>query len=276
MVPPCVLVYSKIAYYNDGNGRRYGCIRPKIAKALNIHDYDKVEFRFDATGEIFHLKVKIMMNLRYDVLIHDFIHGHVQMAKIVRMASYGDVVTFESGRILVLPGQNMWVANKVIKEQGSVCLYFDGASKNNPRYPAGYGFHILEGREGKGEELVEAYLYAGMDRSNNEMEYKGLIEALIWATRLDLATLTICGDSELIINQLTGKYTIKNHRLKALHSKAHEILKKHSSLNVNFKNIPRQSNAIADNLANRAIATKKSAITVNWPNDNKLLYSEYG
>ena len=80
----------------------------------------------------------------------------------------------------------------------------------------------------------------------------------------------ICGDSELVIHQMTGKYGVKNQRMKGLRSKARELLDKRDDLNVEFKQLPREQNEIADNLANRAIVTKKSAITVNWPNVNRF------
>jgi len=247
-------------------------IRSRIAEALKIEDNDLVEIRFDETGDTFTLKVKVQDKLSSDVLIHDMIG--LEMVESVSMDSYGDTVTFKSMRKLILPAQNMWAGIRMVKKQGSACLYFDGASKaskTNPRGPAGFGFHIVGGSDGNGDDLIQGYGYAGMDRTNNEMEYEGLIEALVWATRLDLLGLTICGDSELIINQLTGKYTIKNHRLKVLHSRAHAILNQHKEhLNVSFKRISREK-GISFSLANLAIAAKKTAITVNWPNVNKLM-----
>jgi hypothetical protein len=49
--------------------------------------------------------------------------------------------------------------------------------------------------------------------------------------------------------------------MKLLHFKAREILTKYcefSGVSANFISIPRESHAIADTLANRAIATKKA------------------
>ena len=247
-------------------------IRSRVAKTLKINDGDKVEFYFEATGDSFELDVKVHDNICSDVLIQDF--RGLGMAESIAMDMYGDTVVFVSGQKLFMPRQNMWAGMRVIKKQGSACLFFSGANRkrNDPRSPAGFAFRVVEGSDGTGDELVEGYGYASMDRSNNEMEYEGLIEALIWAYRLDVLSLTVCGDSELIINQLTGEYEIKNHRLKALHEKVHEMLTEHNDLDVEFKVISRNKNYITDNLAVRAIATKKSSITVNWPNVNKLMH----
>jgi len=262
-----------------GTGDNLVCIQQRIADALNIEDGDSVEFRFDATGEKFNLKVAVKPSLISDVLIHDFIHG-LNLAESVSMESYGDTITFLSGAKLILPKQHMWAGMKIIQKQGSAALFFDGASKNNPRGPAGYGFRIVQGSEGTGEELVRGYGYAGMNRSNNEMEYEGLLEGIVWASRLDLVNLTICGDSELILNQLSGKYTIKNHRLVALHAKVHAFLDRGEEygeqMTISYKHVSRSQNAICDSLANLAIATRETVINVNWPNTNKFMTGQMG
>lgn len=57
--------------------------------------------------------------------------------------------------------------------------------------------------------------------TNNEMEYKAMIEALKICKDGDI----IFSDSQLIIYQLTGVYKIKEPRLKKLASEAFEIMK---------------------------------------------------
>ncbi|KAL7530207.1 hypothetical protein ACHAXR_003362 [Thalassiosira sp. AJA248-18] len=158
--------------------------------------------------------------------------------------------------------------------KGSAQLYFDGASRNNPQGPCGYGFHI--GTDGANKSnLIQGSGYAGMKKSSNEMEYEGLIEGLIWATRLDLERLAIFGDSELIINQLTGEYAVINERLMALYEKVQALLAKNSDLVVTFRHIPRESNQIADSLANQAIATRVNVTTCNWSNINSLMATSW-
>ena len=57
--------------------------------------------------------------------------------------------------------------------------------------------------------------------TNNEMEYKAMIEALKICKNGDI----IFSDSQLIIYQLTGVYKIKEPRLKKLASEAFELMK---------------------------------------------------
>lgn len=132
---------------------------------------------------------------------------------------------------------------RVVEKKGSAKLYFDGASQNNPQ---------------------------GMDSASKELT-EGLIEGLVWATRLDLTNLTVVGDSELIIKQLTGEYSIRNHPLIELHGKVQDLLRPHDDLVVTYQHIPREENHIADSLANQAIATRVNVTTCNWTNINRLM-----
>lgn len=249
-------------------------IHPRIATALNIDDGDEVEFLFNEIGDTFLLKVTIRDGISSDVLIHDLMT--LGIAKSVRMDRSGEHITFESGKVFSVPIQEMWAGMKILQRKGSARLYFDGASRNNPKGPCGYGFCIAKGDEVVSpdeNDLVQGYVYGGMNRSNNEMEYEGLFEGLIWATRLDLKKLVILGDSELIIKQLTGEYSIRNHRLRALHQKICALLecRTNADLEIRFQHIPREKNLSADRLANQAVATRNTLISCNWPNINQMM-----
>ena len=62
------------------------------------------------------------------------------------------------------------------------------------------------------------------DVSNNEAEYYAAIEALKYAqTSYPDADVTLYGDSQLVIRQLTGIWKIKEFRLKALYDQYHNI-----------------------------------------------------
>jgi len=66
-----------------------------------------------------------------------------------------------------------------------------------------------------GKDLVRGYDYQALG-SSSEMEYKGLLEGLTWALRLDLKTLRIHGDSELVIRQCNNEYDVRDPKLKLL------------------------------------------------------------
>lgn len=155
--------------------------------------------------------------------------------------------------------------------RGSARLLFDGASRNNPRGPSGCGFCIeRDDSNSKHKVLIKGWCNFGMNRSNNEMEYEGLIEGFIWASKLNLAKLIIQGDSELVINQFNGTYLVHNDRWKVLHTKMTDLFEKYDG-QTTLMHIGRQQNKIADQLANLAIESKKNNITLDWSNVNALM-----
>ena len=119
-----------------------------------------VEFRFDSTGETFIRKVSIKDNISSDVIVHDMCSLEMTDGSFQSFPS-GEFVQFKSGQLLILPRQNMWAGARTMKIKGFAILFFDGASRNNPKGPSGYGFRIVVAN---GRELVEGFGYGGMDR----------------------------------------------------------------------------------------------------------------
>lgn len=189
------------------------------------------------------------------------------------MSGSDERIETHSGKLLKIEMQAMWAGMAVVKYRGKACLHVDGASRNNPQGPTGYGFRITIGdKPNKGDELVRGYGHGGMNRSNNEMEYIALLEGLIWAERLRLKQLVIHSDSELIVRQVTGEYQIRNPRLQELHAKVMPLVNEiKKNAQVSIKQIPRAENSIADCLANLGIDTRENVTACNWRNVNRLM-----
>jgi ribonuclease HI len=85
--------------------------------------------------------------------------------------------------------------------------------------------------------------FSGM---NNEAEYEALIQGMILAQGMKIEHLTMTRDSELVINQVTQKYKIKNERLKLYFKRVNELMESFISFNIAF--IPRDKNHKADSL----------------------------
>jgi hypothetical protein len=206
---PAYVAATRSLSISEVTGDDLFIMRSQVAEALDIRDGDSVKVELVEFGETLTLKVKLKDGLSTDVLIHDLLS--LKIAKSVAFYEDDAVVTLKSGRELMIPAQEMWAGMKITDEMGAATLHFDGASRNNPNGPAGYGFHIK--RDDNADELIRGYGYAGMNRTSNEVEDMGLLEGLIWATRLDLKRLTIKGDSELIIRQMKGEYQVREPRL---------------------------------------------------------------
>ena len=127
-----------------------------------------------------------------------------------------------------------------------VRLHADGASRGNPG-PAGAAA-VLFGENG--ETLFEWKTFLGTG-TNNEAEYQGLILGLTKSLEEGYRNLSIFLDSELVVRQLSGRYRVKNERLKKLYDQAAALLGRLESWTV--AHVGREKNREADRLANEAI-----------------------
>lgn len=132
----------------------------------------------------------------------------------------------------------------------SLIAYSDGASIGNPG-EAGCGALLVDQ---SGQVLLEDYKYLGR-ATNNVAEYEGAILALELASRLGAKRLELRVDSDLLANQITGKYKVKSTNLAHLY----ESLKSMTKLFDDFSvvRVAREDNTQADRLANLAVSSRK-------------------
>jgi broad specificity phosphatase PhoE/ribonuclease HI len=128
-----------------------------------------------------------------------------------------------------------------------VVVEADGGSRGNPG-PAGYGAVVLE--EATGEVLLERYASLGTT-TNNVAEYSGLIAGLRAAAELGATRVDVRMDSKLVVEQMSGRWQIKNPGLRPLAAEAAKLVNGFAA--VTFDWIPRERNKLADALANRAM-----------------------
>ncbi len=134
-----------------------------------------------------------------------------------------------------------------------IIIYTDGGSRGNPG-PAAIGAvfcNELGQAIKKYGEVLEGEL------TNNEAEYQAVIFALekfkaLFGKKLAESTeVEIRSDSELLVNQLEGKYKILEPRIGELFLKTWNL--KLDFKKVNFKAISRNKNQEADHLVNEAL-----------------------
>ena len=146
----------------------------------------------------------------------------------------------------------------MVSQHGNICMksvteivykmYFDGCSKNNPG-DAGIGIVIYK----NDEEIVAECDYIGI-KTNNEAEYNALILGLELAIENGIKILAVYGDSLLVINQMTNKYSVKNESLIRLYLKATELTKQFDY--ISFQHVYRKDNKRADYLSNVGLLKK--------------------
>ena len=128
------------------------------------------------------------------------------------------------------------------QSHAEVVIYTDGASKGNPG-PSGAGGIILTP---DGETIEEFREHLGRT-TNNVAEYEAVRIGLARALALGAKRVTVRLDSELVANQLTGRYRVKDAKLIDRYLEVGQLLSRLDS--VRFETIPREENGRADKLA---------------------------
>lgn len=128
-------------------------------------------------------------------------------------------------------------------------IHADGGARGNPG-PAAYGTVVHVG----GELRAEAYEYLG-ETTNNVAEYSGMIAGLEIVRALagpaaHGARVLVRLDSKLVVEQMSGRWKIKNAVMRELALRARDVA---AGLQVAFEWIPRAENSAADALVNEAL-----------------------
>jgi ribonuclease HI len=140
-----------------------------------------------------------------------------------------------------------------------IIVYFDGGCE--PKNPGGvstWGFAVHR----DGEKIHEAWGLATKpftpDATSNMGEYTAALRAVEYLVEKGLAgeKIEVRGDSQLIVNQVSGNWKVKAANLRPLHGAIRKLLPKFTS--IRFTWIPREENAEADELAGRAYLDYKA------------------
>lgn len=127
-----------------------------------------------------------------------------------------------------------------------IIIFSDGGARGNPG-PAGIGAVLYN--ENK-EKIAEISKYLGV-ATNNQAEYKALIEALKKAKELGAKNIAAFLDSELVVKQLNREYKVKNKDLAPLFLEVYNLSLSFSK--ISFTHVYREDNKEADKLANKAM-----------------------
>ena len=125
-------------------------------------------------------------------------------------------------------------------------LHCDGAARGNPG-PAGIGILVADEDGGTLAEIAEGIGVA----TNNVAEYTAAIRGLERARELGATEVHLRSDSKLLIEQLSGRWKIKNRNLIRLHREVRELIVAFE--HVTYEHVPRERNTEADRLANEGV-----------------------
>ena len=147
----------------------------------------------------------------------------------------------------------------------------DGAARGNPG-PASCGAALIDA-DAPGAERPDAPPIATVSealgrQTNNVAEYTGLLRALALAEELGAEEVALLLDSMLIVEQLRGRWRVKDAKLVPLHAQAMAHLGRLRRWSA--RHVPRSENRAADALANEAldrVAAGGPAVVVRRPGE---------
>src|SRR3989344_497709 len=131
-----------------------------------------------------------------------------------------------------------------------ITIYTDGGSRGNPG-KAAIGVVFCNEKGGIIKKFGE---YLGDNLTNNEAEYQAVIFALkkfkaVFGKKIaEYSEVEIRSDSELLVNQMNGKYKLENENIQKFFIEIGNLMIDFKG--VKFKAIPRERNKEADAMVN--------------------------
>ena len=131
----------------------------------------------------------------------------------------------------------------------TVRIFCDGGARGNPG-PAAIGAVVLDPSTSPPTRLATVSERIG-STTNNVAEYRALIAGLEAAKPFGARSVQVRADSMLVIEQLKGKWKVRQAHLRPLHAEARALLAEYE--HVDLAHVPRAQNADADALVNAAL-----------------------
>ncbi|BDA47713.1 probable ribonuclease HI [Coccomyxa sp. Obi] len=126
-------------------------------------------------------------------------------------------------------------------------LEFDGGARGNPG-PAGAGSVLVHTTTGK----EVGRMCFGLGRTtNNVAEYSALLRGLEAAQALGVKRIKCLGDSKLVVEQVNGRWQVKNPGLQPLHARVDFLKQRFDEFSI--IHVYRNNNRTADGLSNDAM-----------------------
>lgn len=146
----------------------------------------------------------------------------------------------------------------------------DGASRSNPG-PASLGAALFrldrpDARDPRARPDASISEALGV-QTNNVAEYLGVVRALALAGELGARRVELLLDSKLIVEQLAGRWKVKDAKLRPIWAEALRLLRLFPG-GWRADHVPRAQNSVADALANEAldrVAAGGPAVVVRRP-----------
>ena len=144
------------------------------------------------------------------------------------------------------------------KDFKNVTIFTDGGSRGNPGPAA--GACVVKDSAGKVRLMCGKYLGRA---TNNIAEYQGVVlafEEILKLPKIKFSEITLNFnlDSTLVVNQLNGKFKVKDENIRKFVVKIRVLEGKFNS--VRYSYIPREKNTLADSVVNKTLDDHQNAL----------------
>lgn len=133
--------------------------------------------------------------------------------------------------------------------KGNYLLNADGSGTGTADNPAQGAIGVVL-RDPDGHLIAEISERIG-PAINTVAEYRALIEGLKLARSRGIHRIRVFLDSELVVDQLNGRATVRKEHIRPLHAEACSLLQEFPNIRISW--VPRKWNAEADALATKAL-----------------------
>lgn len=141
-------------------------------------------------------------------------------------------------------------------------IYFDGGGPN-----PGLSACAAVAFDDDGAEVGHLTYVIGQG-TNNIAEYNGLLLACRLGHDLAATAVSLRGDSKLIVEQVLGRWKVKEESLRPLHARAVQLLRARAFggwfEEVDLLHVPREQNTRADALVREVLGKTTGGTRTNW------------
>ena len=189
----------------------------------------------------------IIYNLEIEGDIKPNPHDRYTAYKFIKDFANSNVHLNETSMSVLEIEDNKVVSGKVSARGAAngITINVDGASRGNPG-PSGVGYCIYDNNQiiEKGGEFIGF-------ATSRLAEYLAMRRGVDRAIELGYKNVKFISDSLMVVNQLTGVFSIKNQDVLPIYNDIQGKLDNFEA--VSFTHVPRSQNALADSEANAAI-----------------------
>ena len=125
-------------------------------------------------------------------------------------------------------------------------IKFDGGTRPTNPGPSAIGYIVST------DDSTERGSHHIGEATNNQAEYHALIQALQTAQQMGCTEVMVKGDSQLVVKQVQGEWSVNDSELRTLWKRVTELAEKFEDFDI--QHVPREANGDANRLVDKTFS----------------------